>query len=172
MVDEEEQKADAPGTPAAAAAKGKGMWIGIVVVVIVIVILLAAVFGGLFGTPGPNPNQVLKIGTVLTLTGTSGLEAFGPKNQRGALLAVEEINAAGGVLGNNIVVVNEDDQGVDATSRDRAQKLATTDQVDAILGAVGSGKCAAVLEVTKVEQIVQISASCTTPRSGRSAPPW
>ena len=90
MVDEEEQKADAPGTPAAAAAKGKGMWIGIVVVVIVIVILLAAVFGGLFGTPGPNPNQVLKIGTVLTLTGTSGLEAFGPKNQRGALLAVEE----------------------------------------------------------------------------------
>jgi len=163
MVDEEEQKADAPGTPAAAAAKGKGMWIGIVVVVIVIVILLAAVFGGLFGTPGPNPNQVLKIGTVLTLTGTSGLEAFGPKNQRGALLAVEEINAAGGVLGNNIVVVNEDDQGVDATSRDRAQKLATTDQVDAILGAVGSGKCAAVLEVTKVEQIVQISASCTSP---------
>src|SRR3972149_294579 len=49
MVDEEEQKADAPETPAAAPAKGKGMWVGILVVVIVIVILVAAVFGGLFG---------------------------------------------------------------------------------------------------------------------------
>jgi len=51
MVDEEQQKSDAPETPAAAPAKGKGMWIGIVVVVIVIVILLVAVFGGLFGSP-------------------------------------------------------------------------------------------------------------------------
>src|SRR3989304_1006431 len=50
MGEEEEQKSDAPETPAATPAKGKGMWIGIVVVVIVIVILLVAVFGGIFGS--------------------------------------------------------------------------------------------------------------------------
>jgi len=58
MVDEEEQKADAPEAPAAAPVKGKGMWIGIVVVVIVIVILLVAVFGGLFGQPPARKYQI------------------------------------------------------------------------------------------------------------------
>jgi ABC-type branched-subunit amino acid transport system substrate-binding protein len=155
----EEQKT--PEAPPAAPAKGKGMWIGIVVVVIVIVILLAAVFGGLFQPPTTKDTE-LELGTVLTLTGTSGLEVFGPKNQRGAMLAVAEINAAGGVLGHNITVINEDDNGVDATAQARAQKL-VGDGVDAILGAVGSGKCAAVLTVTKPNQIVQVSASCTSP---------
>ena len=155
----------APEAPPAAPAKGRGMWIGVVVVAIVIVILLAAVFGGLLGTP-PAPTEkdkVLKIGTVLTLTGTSGLEVFGPKNQRGALLAVAEINAAGGVLGNNITIVNEDDTGVEATARARAQKLVTSDRVDAILGAVGSAFCQQVLAVTEANGVVQISASCTSP---------
>ena len=80
----EEQKA--PEAPAP--AKGRGMWIGVVVVAIVIVILLAAVFGGLLGTPpATEKDKVLKIGTVLTLTGTSGLEVYGPKNQRGAIIS-------------------------------------------------------------------------------------
>lgn len=49
----------APEAPAAAPAKGKGMWIGIVVVVIVIVILLAAVFGGLLGTPDRRTSEAV-----------------------------------------------------------------------------------------------------------------
>ncbi len=158
----EEQQA--PEAPPAAPAKGRGMWIGVVVVAIVIVILLAAVFGGLLGTPpATEKDKVLKIGTVLSLTGTSGLEVYGPKNQRGAMLAVSEINAAGGVLGNNITVVNEDDTGVSSVAHDRAQKLVTSDKVDAIIGAVGSGFCQEVLSVAKPNGVVQISASCTSP---------
>jgi len=165
MGDQEPE--EMPGTTAAAPAKGKGMWIGIVVVAIVIIILLAAVFGGLFGAPAPPPSCTqgdgLKIGTVLTLTGTSGLEAFGPKNQRGASLAAKEINDDGGVNGFCVVLIHEDDTGADATAGDRANKLVTTDQVDAILGAVGSSKCQAVLGVAKPNSVVQISASCTSP---------
>lgn len=157
----EEQQAPAPsGEPPKPAAKSRGLWIVIAVVVVVVVVLLAAVLGGLFGPP---EEAVLKIGTVLTLTGTSGLEVFGPKNLQGAQLAVAEINEAGGVLGRNIELISEDDGGVGTTARDRAQKLITTNRVDAILGAVGSGFCAAVLEVTKPNQVVQISASCTSP---------
>src|SRR3990172_6578696 len=165
MGDQEPE--EMPGTTAAAPAKGKGVWIGIVVVAIVIIILLAAVFGGLFGAPAPPPSCTqgdgLKIGTVLTLTGTSGLEAFGPKNQRGASLAAKEINDDGGVNGFCVVLIHEDDTGADATAGDRANKLVTTDQVDAILGAVGSSKCQAVLGVAKPNSVVQISASCTSP---------
>ena len=158
----EEQKAPSGEAPKPA-PKGKGLWIGIAVVVIVVAVLLAAVFAGVFNPSAVPEDSILRIGTVLTLTGTSGLEVFGPKNQRGALLAIEEINAAGGVLDRPIAVVNEDDTGVDSVARDRAQKLVTTNKVDAILGAVGSGKCAAALEVTKPNQVVQISASCTSP---------
>src|SRR5207247_9414270 len=76
------------------APKSKALWIVIAVVVVVVIVLLAAVFGGLFGPP---EDSVLKIGTVLSITGS--LSAFGRKNLQGVKLAVEEINAAGGVLG-------------------------------------------------------------------------
>ena len=155
----EEQTAPSGEAPKPA-PKSKALWIVIAVVVVVVVVLLAAVFGGLFGPP---EDRVLRIGTVLSLTGTSGLEVFGPNNERGVRLAVKEINTAGGVLGRPIELVTEDDQGVVATARDRAQKLITTNRVDAVIGAVGSGFCAAVLEVTKANGVVQVSASCTSP---------
>jgi len=157
----EEQKPPSEGA-AAPAAKGKGLWIGIAVVVVVVLLLLALVLTGFFNPPVPE-EEVLRIGTVLSLTGTSGLEVFGPNNLRGAQLAVKEINAAGGVLGRPIEVVSEDDGGVEATATARAQKLVTTNRVDALIGAVGSGFCAAVLEVTKANSVVQVSASCTSP---------
>src|SRR3970282_1211590 len=87
----EDQQAPAGEAPKPA-EKSKALWIVIAVVVVVVVVLLAAVFGGLFGPP---EDRVLKIGTVLSITG--GLAAFGGKNRQGAILAVEEINAAGGV---------------------------------------------------------------------------
>jgi branched-chain amino acid transport system substrate-binding protein len=155
-----EEQQPPSGEPPKAAPKSRALWIVVAVIVVVVVVLSAAVLGGLFGPP---EETVLKIGTVLSLTGTSGLEAFGPKNLQGALLAAGEINAAGGVLGRQIQVISEDDNGVTTTARDRAQKLVTTNRVDAILGAVGSGFCAAVLEVTKPNQVVQVSASCTSP---------
>lgn len=153
---EEEQS---PAAPAAPPAKGKGMWIGIVVVVIVIVLLLVAVFGGLFAPPPEE--KVLRIGTVLSKTG--GLSAFGTKNEQGAKLAIEQINAAGGVFGKAIQAFHEDDQTQPSVGRDAATKLVTTNQVDGIVGATGSGICLQVLEVAKANQVFQISGSCTSP---------
>src|SRR5437879_9564703 len=138
----EEQSAPSGEAPKPAPPKSKALWIVVAVIVVVVVVLLAAVLGGLFG---PSEDRVLKIGTVLSLTGTSGLEVFGPSNEKGVRLAVKEINAAGGVLGQPIQLTTEDDQGVTTTARDRAQKLVTTNHVDAIIGAVGSGFCASVL---------------------------
>lgn len=159
MMDEEK---DTPETPAAAPApaKGKGMWIGIVVVVIVIVILLAAVFGGLFGTTAPAKDKNLRLGTVMSLTG--GLALFGVHNEKGVKMAIDEINAAGGVLGNNITGFHENDETDPAKGRAAAEKLVTTNKVDAIVGAVGSSICLQVLEVAKANSVFQISASCTS----------
>src|SRR2546422_353560 len=158
----EEEKAPS-GEIAKAASKGRGLWVAVAVVVVVVVVVLAAFLGGLFAPAPPKEDGILKIGIIMSLTGTSGLEVFGPKNYKGAQLAIEEINKAGGVLGKPIQYVLEDDQGIDSVAADKARKLITPDHVDAIIGAVGSGKCAAVLEGTRPNQVVQVSASCTSP---------
>lgn len=138
------------------------MWAVLAVIVIVAVVLVAAVLAGFFN-PAPTKVTTLVIGTVLTLTGTSGLEVFGPKNERGTDLAVSEINAAGGVLGHSIQIVHTDDQGSPTTATSRAQQLINTNHVSAVIGAVGSSFCQSVLEVAKANSVVEISASCTSP---------
>src|SRR5207247_4720027 len=96
---------DAPGvimeepTPSGAkpAPKSRAVWIAVAVIVVIVVVVLAAVLGGLFAPAG---KPALRIGTLLSLTG--GLSPYGPGDTKGANLAVEEINAAGGVLGQPI----------------------------------------------------------------------
>jgi len=155
---EETSPPEAP-TPPPPPSKGRGMWIGLIVVVIVIVILLAAVFGGLLGPP---EERVLKIGTVLSITG--GLAAFGGKNRQGVIMAVEEINAAGGVLGQPIQLFHQNDDTKPETARSAAATLVSQNHVDAIVGATGSGQCATVIEVAKANGVFEISGSCTSPR--------
>jgi len=155
----EEQKTSE--APAAAPAKGKGMWIGVVVVAIVVIILLAAVFGGLFGAPPTEEPNQLRIGTLLSLTGR--LSPFGPGNERGAKMAIGEINDAGGVFGRDVLAFHEDDATDPNTARTKAEKLVTTDQVDAIVGATGSGQCLTALEVAKQNSVFMVSGSCTSP---------
>jgi ABC-type branched-subunit amino acid transport system substrate-binding protein len=159
---EEQQPIAGGASPTPAPKSRKTLWAVLAVVVIVVVVLVAAVLAGFFN-PAPSKVTTLVIGTVLSLTGTSGLEVFGPKNLRGADLARDEINAAGGVLGNPIQIVSEDDAGVPATATARAQLLINTNHVSAILGAVGSSFCQAVLAVAKANSVVEISASCTSP---------
>ncbi len=156
----EEQGAPS-AAPSAPAAKGKGMWIGIGVIVVVAIILVAAVFLGVFNAP-PTKVTVLKIGTVLSITG--GLAAFGGDNQNGTDMAVAEINAAGGVLGNPIQIFHQDDGTNPSQAASAARTLISTSGVAAIVGATGSGQCSTVLPVAVNNSVVEISASCTSPK--------
>jgi len=52
--------------------------------------------------------QTVKIGEYASLTGKEA--AFGQSSHKGTLLAIEEINAAGGVLGKKVELITEDDQ--------------------------------------------------------------
>jgi branched-chain amino acid transport system substrate-binding protein len=55
----------------------------------------------------PATGQGLKLGVVTSMTG--GLQEFGPTTLNGINLAVEEVNAAGGVLGGKMEIVVGDD---------------------------------------------------------------
>jgi len=149
----------APPTPPPPAKRGRGLWIGIAIVVVVVAIILAAVLGGLFAPPEQN---VLKIGTVLSITG--GLSAFGTKNRQGIIMAVEQINANGGVLGQGVQLFHQDSQTDAAVARSAATTVISQNRVDAIIGATGSGQCSTVIEVAKANSVYEISGSCTSPR--------
>lgn len=105
----------------------------------------------------------IKIGTLLDLTGA--LEAYGKPVQSGAILAVEQINAAGGPLGRQIQLVHRDSQTDPTAGIDAAKKLVELDKVVAIVGALSSGVTIPVAtSVTVPSGIVHISPASTSPQ--------
>ena len=78
--------------------------------------------------------DVIKIGDPQPLTGTNAL--VGDAAQKGAELAVAEINAAGGVLGHKLELVNYDDQGSPEEAVKIATKMIEVDKVNWICGSL------------------------------------
>src|SRR5437667_4600171 len=146
-------------TPSGAkpAPKSRAVWIAVAVIVVIVVVVLAAVLGGVFAPPAKAP---LRIGTLLSLTG--GLALFGPGDTKGANLAVEEINAAGGVLGQKVEIYNEDDQTDSVAAQAAATKLITQNHVDAIVGAQFSGGSLSSIKFAGDTGVVMVSPSATS----------
>jgi ABC-type branched-subunit amino acid transport system substrate-binding protein len=110
----------------------------------------------------PSAEGPLKIGLLLSYTGD--LSDFGPAHENAARLAVKEINAAGGVLGEPIEVVTADDGTDPSQGVSEATRLINVEGVNVILGALASGVTLPVAEsVTGPNNILQISEASTSP---------
>src|SRR5699024_8846493 len=109
-----------------------------------------------------DESQQLRIGAVMPLTGA--LQAYGETSVKGIKLAVEEINEAGGVLGEPIELEVADAQTKPQAGVEAANKLVNIDGVHAIIGAMGSGVAIPIaLSVAKPSKVPQISPSATSP---------
>jgi ABC-type branched-subunit amino acid transport system substrate-binding protein len=86
--------------------------------------------------PGASVDGVLTLGSVMPLTGD--LQDFGPGMQAAVEMAVEDINGAGGVLGEDVVLVNEDSGSDPSIAGPGTDRLVSTEDVDVIIGAAGS----------------------------------
>ncbi len=103
----------------------------------------------------------LKIGVLVAFTG--GLSDFGPALENAALLAELEINAAGGVLGQDIEIVTGDTATDPSQGVTEATRLVEIEGVQAILGALSSGVSLPIVEsVTGPSNILQISPASTS----------
>ncbi|MGT2801446.1 branched-chain amino acid transport system substrate-binding protein [Streptococcus henryi] len=89
---------------------------------------------------GNEIGETLKIGYNLELSGA--VAAYGNQEKNGADLAVEEINAAGGVDGKKIEVVSKDNKSDNSEAATLSTSLATEDKVSLILGPATSGAVA------------------------------
>lgn len=92
----------------------------------------------------------IKVGILHSLTGTIAIaEASVVDAEK---LAIEEINAAGGVMGRKIEPVTEDGASDWPTFAEKARKLLEVDKVAAIFGCYTSASRKAVLPVVEAEQ--------------------
>jgi ABC-type branched-subunit amino acid transport system substrate-binding protein len=104
----------------------------------------------------------VRIGVITSLTG--GLESFGPGWRDAALLAAQEVNAAGGVLeGRLIEIVVADDQTNADVGRSAATRLIEEDGVVALIGAASSSVSLQVAEVAFAAEVPQVSCCSTSP---------
>jgi branched-chain amino acid transport system substrate-binding protein len=99
--------------------------------------------------------DAVKIGVDNPLTGTYA--SLGKNELIGMRLAVDQINAKGGILGRNLELVVEDSTSGDAgTAVQKARKLIDGDKVDFLLGNVNSALALAMAEVANEKKILHL----------------
>jgi branched-chain amino acid transport system substrate-binding protein len=112
------------------------------------------------GTVAGNGNEIL-IGEYGSLTGLQA--TFGTSTHNGIMMAADEINAGGGVLGKKIKVITEDDQSKQEEAATVVSKLISQDNVVAVLGEVASSNSLAAAPICQSNKIPMISPSSTNP---------
>ena len=107
----------------------------------------------------PKESETINIGAIFPLSGPVAF--YGNESRDGALLAVEEINAAGGLLGRQLVLLSEDDQGNSELTINAFTMLTERHNVGIVLGSSTSGPTIAVSPLAQQSGVVLISPSAT-----------
>lgn len=115
--------------------------------------------GGSNATGTTVDDKVIKIGFNFEETGP--VAAYGTAEQKGAQLAVDEINKAGGIDGKQIEVVDKDNKSETAEAASVATNLVTQSKVNAIVGPATSGAVAASIPNATKAGVPVISPSAT-----------
>jgi len=124
--------------------------------------LLLILFAACKAPEGAKPEvKEIVIGEFGSMTGPEA--TFGVSTHNGIMLAVEEINAAGGVKGRKIRVQSEDDQSRPEEAANAVTKLISQDQVTAVLGEVASSNSLAAAPVCQSSRVPMITPSSTHP---------
>ncbi|MGI6038341.1 MAG: ABC transporter substrate-binding protein [Limnochordia bacterium] len=116
-------------------------------------------------------DNVIRIGVLAATTGPNA--TYGRSLNSGAQLAVEEINAAGGVAGYTFELVSEDSQHEPAAATTAAQRMIYGHKVDVILGDAASTNVFAIEPLVQREGIINIAMGSATRLTQRENPnPW
>ncbi len=126
---------------------------------IALVLLFALVVSAVF-IPGCAGSKEIVIGFCGPLTGGSSF--LGQTGQKSVQLAVDEINAAGGINGKTVKVIYENDQGTPADGLAAINKLIDQDKVVAIIGPYNSSVALAILDTIETKQVPILTTACNT----------
>lgn len=110
---------------------------------------------------GAKETNEIKIGGIFPLSGA--VAVYGVECKNGIDLAIEEINAAGGINGKNVVLISEDDEGNPDKTVNAYQKLTSKDGAKIIIGSLTSGCTQAITNRAQAQKVVQIAPAATAP---------
>ncbi len=111
------------------------------------------------GGGGDGAAGKIKVGEYASLTGKEA--TFGQMSHHGTELAIQEVNAAGGVLGKKIELVYEDDQSKAGEPATVVKKLISRDGAIAVLGEVASSRSLEAAPICQQNKVPMISPSST-----------
>ena len=111
--------------------------------------------------PAPATQEPFRIGAMDALTGPA--ETYGIPLNQSKQLAVEEINAAGGVNGRMLELIAEDSKCNAQDAITAYHKLTDVDGVKIILGTTCSGAMLGAAPLAESERVIMLSASATSP---------
>lgn len=134
----------------------KKAWIGFVVVLVAAVILVVML---------KRPSQqraVITIGATLPLSGDAAV--WGKNTQDGIELALEQLNAEGGVLGRRMVVVYEDTKALPREGVSAYRKLTSIHEVEAIVDDSVSSVTLAMAPLAQRDRVVLLATGATAPK--------
>jgi branched-chain amino acid transport system substrate-binding protein len=131
--------------------------------ILVIVVLSLTVMGCPRGENGGEAaSNEIRIGEYGSLTGSTA--TFGQSTHQGIQIAIDEINAAGGIKGRKIRLFTEDDQSKPEEAANAVTKLISQNGVVAILGEVASSRSLAAAPICQQNGVPMITPSSTNPK--------
>jgi branched-chain amino acid transport system substrate-binding protein len=112
---------------------------------------LALSLAAILSVPVTWAEEALKVGIILPITGEKA--KFGEIEKKSFEMALDEINAKGGINGKQLQFIFEDDTGRPDVARSAAEKLITKDKVIMLGGGYGSSETFAIAGVAQQSRI-------------------
>ena len=125
-------------------------------------VALVAALASLIFAPGLFAQEPIKIGQFASLTGKEA--SLGQSSNKGTMMAIDDLNAAGGVLGRPLLLVTEDTQSKPGETATVVKKLISRDKVVALLGEVASSRSLEAAPIAQAAKVPMISPASTNPK--------
>lgn len=130
---------------------------------LIFAVLLACVcFGGCKRQESAKNAREIVIGEFTSLTGATA--NFGQSSNKGTRMAIDEINAAGGLLGKPVRLITEDDQSKAGEPAIVVRKLISRDNIIALLGEAASSRSLEAAPIAQQNKVPMISPASTNPK--------
>ncbi len=121
--------------------------------------LLGLAATSLAGAGCGNKSNDIQVGAFLSLSGSDA--TFGTDTRDGIELAVEQLNAEGGIKGKKVKVLYEDDKSTTQEASQKVRQLIDRDKVVAILGEVASSRTIAGGLIANTSKVPLVTPSST-----------
>jgi len=130
-------------------------------IVLVLIFSLASYIHVGMNKAEAQTEDIIRVG--LPVPETGGASRWGTFCLRGALLAEQQINNTGGVLGKKIKIIKSDSQGIPDEAVSAAQRMIHRDKVHLFIAAMNSSETKALQPIVEEAKIPMVAAASSDP---------